>query len=418
MLYKAPRGTADLLPGETGIWQEVEQILRTVSDLYHFKEIRLPLFETTELFTRSVGDTSDIVNKEMYTFADKKGRSLTLRPEGTAGLVRAFVEHKLYAALPAKFYYMGPMFRYERPQRGRQRQFHQYGVEMLGVEDPLSDAEIMDMAVTIVKALGIQNVRLVINSLGDKESRARHKEALQKHFAPHLEELCADCQNRFEKNPLRMLDCKVDQDKECMKNAPQTLDYLTPYARDYFAEVRSYLDDLGIAYTVDPHLVRGLDYYNHTVFEVISDDPRFTANTAIGGGGRYSGLVKELGGPDVPGIGFAFGLERLCLARQESARSENLDVYIITLEKAARSMSLQLISMLRANGYRCDMDYENRSLKAQLKSADRYGAKFVIIIGEDEMKSETLSVKYNRVQEAVPLENIVAYLDGKMEEEL
>ncbi len=316
MAYTAPRGTVDLLIEDTTKWQKLEQILRTISDLYNVKEIRTPIFEHTELFNRSVGDTSDVVTKEMYTFEDKKGRSITLRPEGTAGVARAFVENKLFSLpdKPVKLYYMGPMFRYERPQKGRQRQFHQFGVEMLGVENPALDVEAMCMAVTIVKALGLKNVRLVINTLGDSQSRDMHKQALKAHFKPYLDELCYDCNQRFEKNPLRILDCKVDKEHETMKTAPKTLDYLTDESKAYFDEVCSLLDDLEVEYEVDPNLVRGLDYYCHVVFEVISDDPILGAQATLGGGGRYNSMIEELGGPATPGIGFAFGMERLTIA--------------------------------------------------------------------------------------------------------
>ena len=312
MAYKAPRGTVDILPAQSGKWQELEQLLRTICANYNVKEIRTPIFEHTELFNRAVGDTTDVVSKEMYTFEDRKGRSMTLRPEGTAGIARAYVENKLYG-MPEKLqkvYYMGPMFRYERPQNGRQRQFHQFGVEMLGVESPYVDVECMLMAVTVVKALGLKNIQLHINTLGDQESRDAYREALQNHFQPVLNELCHDCQVRYEKNPLRILDCKVDKNHPMMKTAPKTIDYLTDNAKAHFEKVCALLDDLEIDYVVDPNLVRGLDYYSHTVFEIISDDPKLGAGSTVGGGGRYNGLVEELGGPQTPGVGFAFGMER------------------------------------------------------------------------------------------------------------
>ena len=400
MAYTAPRGTVDLLPESTASWQKLEQILRTISDIYNVKEIRTPIFEHTELFNRSVGDTSDIVTKEMYTFEDKKGRSITLRPEGTAGVARAFVENKLFALAdkPVKLYYMGPMFRYERPQKGRQRQFHQFGVEMLGVENPAIDVEIMSMAVTIVKSLGLQ----------------------KEHFKPYLEELCYDCNQRFEKNPLRILDCKVDREHEAMKSAPKTIDFLTDEAKAYFEEVCSLLDDLEIEYEVDPNLVRGLDYYNHTVFEVISDDPILGAQSTLGGGGRYNQMIEELGGPATPGIGFAFGMERLSIALGATTDEEEdgLDVYVMPLGKEAVSLASQILMMLRANGYRCDMDYLNRSMKAQFKTVDRMKAKYCIILGETEVQNEVVNIKDTaaRSQETVKLEDILAYIENKMGE--
>ena len=422
MAYTAPRGTVDLLPQDTRKWQYLEQLLRTIADLYNVKEIRPPMFEHTELFNRSVGDTSDIVTKEMYTFADKKGRSLTLRPEGTAGVARAYVENKLFAAAdkPVKLYYMGPMFRYERPQKGRQRQFHQFGVEMLGVEDPALDVEAMLMAVTIVQSLGLKNVRLVVNTLGDAKSRQAHKEALKKHFEPYLGELCHDCQERFEKNPLRILDCKVDHDHPAMKNAPRTIDYLTDEAKAYFDQVLALLDDLEVSYVVDPNLVRGLDYYCHVVFEVISDDPILGAQSTLGGGGRYNSMIEELGGPATPGIGFAFGMERLVIALgdQLEEEEEHLDVYLMPLGEKGKNLAVQIQAMLRANGLSCDMDYQNRSMKAQFKTVDRMKANFAIIIGDDEVDQEVVNIKDTRTrnQETVALEDILAYLEKKMEE--
>ena len=316
MKYSIPRGTVDLLPENTKTWQYLEQLLRTVASNYNVQEIRTPVFESTELFLRSVGETTDVVNKEMYTFTDKGDRSLTLRPEGTAGVVRSFVENKLYVNPDklTKLYYMGPMFRYERPQKGRQRQFHQFGVEMLGLESPYVDVECMNMAVTIVESLGLRNVKLHVNTLGDEASREAYKVALKEHFKPVLHELCSDCQARYEKNPLRILDCKVDKDHPSFATAPKTQDFLTPEAKAHFDKVCALLDDLEIDYEVDPNLVRGLDYYCHTVFEVISEDPELGNAATLGGGGRYNSLVEEVGGPSTPGVGFAFGMERLAIA--------------------------------------------------------------------------------------------------------
>ncbi len=422
MAYTAPRGTVDLLIEDTTKWQKLEQILRTISDLYNVKEIRTPIFEHTELFNRSVGDTSDVVTKEMYTFEDKKGRSITLRPEGTAGVARAFVENKLFSLpdKPVKLYYMGPMFRYERPQKGRQRQFHQFGVEMLGVENPALDVEAMCMAVTIVKALGLKNVRLVINTLGDSQSRDMHKQALKEHFKPYLDELCYDCNQRFEKNPLRILDCKVDKEHEAMKTAPKTLDYLTDESKAYFDEVCSLLDDLEVEYEVDPNLVRGLDYYCHVVFEVISDDPILGAQATLGGGGRYNSMIEQLGGPATPGIGFAFGMERLTIAlgNEEANEEDGLDVYVMPLGAQTISLSAQILAMLRANGFKADMDYNKRGMKAMFKTVDRTHARFAMIIGEDEALNEVVNIKdtFNRTQDTVKLEDIISYLEKKMGE--
>lgn len=420
MAYKAPRGTVDILPTESGKWQELEQLLRTICANYNVKEMRTPIFEHTELFNRAVGDTTDVVSKEMYTFEDKKGRSITLRPEGTAGIVRAYVENKLYG-MPEKLqkvYYMGPMFRYERPQNGRQRQFHQFGVEMLGVESPYVDVECMLMAVTVVKALGLKNIQLHINSLGDQESRDAYREALQNHFQPVLNELCHDCQVRYEKNPLRILDCKVDKNHPMMQTAPKTIDYLSDNAKAHFEKVCALLDDLEIDYVVDPNLVRGLDYYSHTVFEIISDDPKLGAGSTVGGGGRYNGLVEELGGPQTPGVGFAFGMERLMIALgDDHDDDEGLDVYIMPLGTEAKDLAMQIMTMLRANGFTCDMDQCNRGLKGQFKSADRFHAHFSMIIGEDEVQKEVVNMKCNHTKEQVevPLENIVEFIENHYE---
>lgn len=416
MAYSAPRGTVDILPDQSGKWQELEQLLRTICANYNVKEMRTPIFEHTELFTRSVGDTTDVVTKEMYSFEDKKGRSITLRPEGTAGIARSYVEHKMFA-LPEKLqkiYYMGPMFRYERPQNGRQRQFHQFGVEMLGLESPYVDVECMVMAVTVVEALGLKDIQLHINSLGDEESRNAYREALKNHFQPALHELCYDCQQRFEKNPLRILDCKVDKDHPIMQNAPKTIDYLSENAKAHFDKVCSLLDDLEIDYVIDTNVVRGLDYYSHTVFEVISHDPKLGAGSTVGGGGRYNTLISELGGPAIPGVGFAFGMERLMIALgDEESEEEGLDVYIMPLGSEAKDLAMQIMTMLRANGFTCDMDQCDRGLKGQFKSADRFHAHFSMILGDEEVKNEVVNMKCNHSKEqtVVPLENIVSFID-------
>lgn len=422
MAYKAPRGTVDILPDKSSQWMRLEQLLRTISAHYNVKEMRTPIFEHTELFNRAVGDTSDVVSKEMYTFEDKKGRSVTLRPEGTAGIARAYVENKMFANPEKlqKVYYMGPMFRYERPQNGRQRQFHQYGVEMLGVESPYVDVECMLMAVTIVSSLGLKDIKLHINSLGDDESREAYRKALQDHFRDSLDQLCHDCQERFEKNPLRILDCKVDKNHPLMSSAPKTIDYLSESAKAHFDKVCELLDALEVDYEVDTNLVRGLDYYSHTVFEVISSDPKLGAGATVGGGGRYNGLIEELDGPATPGVGFAFGMERLLIALgDEEDDEEGIDVYVMPLGEEAKDLAIQITTMLRANGFSCDMDFLGRGLKGQFKSADRHHAKFSMIIGEEEVKNETVNMKENatRNQENIPLENIVEYLESHMEGE-
>ena len=389
MGYSAPRGTVDILPGQSEKWIKLEQLLRTIAANYNVKEMRTPIFEHAELFNRAVGDTSDVVSKEMYTFQDKKGRYISLRPEGTAGIARAYVENKMYG-LPEKLqkvYYMGPMFRYERPQNGRQRQFHQFGVEMLGVESPYVDVECMLMAVTVVEALGLQNVTLHINSLGDNESRDAYREALKDHFRGHLDDLCEDCKARFEKNPLRILDCKVDAKHPAMKTAPKTIDYLSESAKNHF-------------------------------YKVCSDDPKLGAGATVGGGGRYNGLIEEIGGPATPGVGFAFGMERLLLALddEEDEDEDGLDCYIMPLGEEAKDLAMQIIAMLRANGFTCEMDHVSRGLKGQFKSADRFNAHFSIILGEEEVKNEVVNIKCNHDKEqvVVPLENILAHIENHL----
>ncbi|SIT82806.1 histidine--tRNA ligase [Edaphobacillus lindanitolerans] len=416
MMFKVPRGTKDLLPGETGNWQAVESLIRETCRVYRYEEIRTPVFEQTELFTRSVGDTTDIVQKEMYTFQDRGGRSLTLRPEGTAPVVRAFVEHKLFGQpdQPVKLYYMGPMFRYERQQAGRYRQFVQFGVEAIGSDSPAIDAEVISLAMDVYRRAGLENLKLVINSLGDKETRNAHREALIRHFEPSIGEFCSDCQKRLEKNPLRILDCKVDRDHPLMKTAPALTDYLNESSAQYFAEVKEALDMLGIPYEVDPNLVRGLDYYNHTAFEIMSTADGFGAITTLCGGGRYNGLSEEIGGPEAPGIGFAMSIERLLMALDAEGvklgDSEKPDAFIVALDEPSRLEAVRLLGELRSAGIAADMDYLGRKMKAQMKAADRIGAKFVIMIGENELEQGAATVKNMEAgtQEAVPFREIAA----------
>jgi histidyl-tRNA synthetase len=399
MAIQIPRGTQDILPGEVEKWQYIEEVVKDICRRYQYKEIRTPIFEHTELFQKGVGDTTDIVQKEMYTFEDRGGRSLTLRPEGTASVARSFVEHKMFgnADQPVKLYYNGQMFRYERPQKGRFRQFVQFGVEVLGAQDPSIDAEVITLAMEIYRELGLKNLKLVINSLGDKDSRIAHREALISHFKPRIDEFCGDCQNRLEKNPLRILDCKRDRDHELMKTAPSILDYLNEASKEYFEKVLSYLTALEIPYEVDPKLVRGLDYYNHTAFEIMSNAEGFGAITTLCGGGRYNGLIQEMGGPETPGIGFAFSIERLISALEIegiSFKNEmNVDCYIVSLGDEAKDYAVVLLQQLRKAGISAEKDYLDRKMKAQLKSADRTGANFVAILGEDEIMKNVINLK-------------------------
>jgi len=399
MSINVPRGTRDFLPGETEKWQVLEELIRETCRVFQYKEIRTPVFEHTELFTRGVGDTTDIVQKEMYSFTDRGDRSLTLRPEGTASVVRSFVENKLFGLpdQPVKLYYMGPMFRYERQQAGRYRQFIQFGIEAIGSKDPAIDAEVMALAMSVYKKAGLQKIKLVINSLGDTDSRNSHRDALIAHFEPHIQNFCSDCQNRLEKNPLRILDCKVDRDNPLMNTAPKLPDYLNEESAAYFAKVKHYLEVLAIPYEVDPNLVRGLDYYNHTAFEIMSEGEGFGAISTLAGGGRYNGLVEDLGGPDSPGIGFAMSIERLFLALEAEGQKfvniDTLDLYIVSMGEAAKDKAFSFISQLRDKNISAEMDFSDRKVKAQMKSADRLNAKFVVVIGDTELESGIVKLK-------------------------
>ena len=426
MNFKVPRGTQDILPGQTEKWQKVEQIIRELCNVYRYKELRTPMFEATELFQRSVGETTDVVQKEMYTFEDRGGRSLTLRPEGTASAVRSYVEHKMFgqADQPVKLYYTGPMFRYERQQAGRYRQFVQFGVEAIGSADPAIDAEVIALAMDVYASVGLKDLKLVINSLGDKETRDAHRTALINHFEPSIGEFCSDCQNRLAKNPLRILDCKVDREHPLMASAPALTDYLTEESAKYFEQVKTYLEVLGISYEVDSNLVRGLDYYNHTAFEIMSTSSGFGAITTLCGGGRYNGLVEEVGGPDMPGIGFALSIERLLLALEAEGVTldieDGLDMYVVAMGEEAKVKAVELVSSFRAKGISADMDYLNRKMKAQMKAADRANAKFVIVLGETELEEQAVNVKTMGTgdQTKVDFGHLVQYvLDQKVVEE-
>lgn len=410
MVIQIPRGTQDILPGQSELWQYIEMQARELCKRYQYKEIRTPIFEHTELFLRGVGDTTDIVQKEMYSFTDRGGRDITLRPEGTAAVVRSYVENKMFgwANQPVKLFYFGPMFRYERPQAGRFRQFVQFGVEALGSADPAIDAEVLALAMDFYKGMGLKSLKLVINSLGDKESRTNHREALVNHFKPRIGEFCEDCQSRLEKNPLRILDCKKDRDHELMKTAPSIIDYLNDDSRKYFEMVQKYLKALDIEFTVDPTLVRGLDYYNHTAFEIMSSAEGFGAITTLCGGGRYNGLVEEIGGPETPGIGFALSVERLIAAlaaeKVDLGFDEGIDCYVVSLGDAAKDYSVKLLHDLRKAGFSAEKDYNDRKAKAQFKAADRLQARFVAILGDDELSKNKINVKNMKTGEQVEVD--------------
>jgi len=418
------KGTIDLLPEETAVWQRLEEVISAVSRLYHFQEIRTPIFEASELFHRGVGDSTDIVKKETYDFMDRGERMVTLRPEGTAGVVRSVIENKLYANpnLPLKYYYVGPMFRYERPQKGRQRQFHQFGGEAMGSYDPKLDAEVIGYATTLLKALRLENVKLKINSLGDKESKLAYRTKLLEYLSPKIEGLCPDCQHRYLENPLRVLDCKVDVQNPILTEAPKPLDSLNAADKAHFESVLAYLTAMGIDYEVDKSLVRGLDYYTHTVFELEAKLPTLGAQATLGGGGRYNDLVESLDGPSFPAVGFAFGMERLLLAMESNQQEEEADlthVFMITLGEKAKSLSMGILTKLRHGGLVCDTDFFDRPLKAQFKQAERINPKFILILGDDEIAKNVINVKITAtgVQETVPLANLYQYLIQSIQSE-
>lgn len=425
MNIKAPRGTVDILPETAKKWKYIESVIKNVCDRFHFNEIRTPLFEHTELFQRGVGDSTDIVQKEMYTFEDRGGRSLTLRPEGTASVVRAFVENKLFGSpiQPVKLFYFGQMFRYERPQKGRMRQLNQFGVEVMGSADPAVDAEVIDLAMTCYKELGLTSLKLVINSLGDNASRKEHREALIQHFTPHKDELCNDCQTRLTQNPMRILDCKQDRDHPAMKTAPSMLDFLNEESRSYFEKVKTYLDRMNIPYTVDKNLVRGLDYYNHTAFEIMSEGEGFGAITTLAGGGRYNGLVEDLGGPNTPGIGFGMGIERLLMALEAENITlpvdQQLDCFLVAFGEQTESESVRLVHVLRENGIQVDRDYQGRKMKGQFKAADRVNARFVLVLGDQEVENQVINVKDMETgnQTEIAISDIVSHMQRVTKEE-
>jgi histidyl-tRNA synthetase len=413
MPFQVPRGTADLLPEDTRLWRYVESLIHRLCEKFNYEEIRTPMFEQTELFNRGVGETTDIVEKEMYTFQSRGGDSLTLKPEGTAPVVRSYVENKMYGDpnQPVKLYYVSPMFRYERPQAGRQRQFHQFGVEAIGSHDPAIDAEVISLAWSFFKELELSGLSLEINSVGCPTCRPLHREKLIQYLTPHKEELCKDCKSRLERNPLRILDCKVDRCREIVQHAPTITEYLCGECDSHFEQVKSYLDELGIPYLVNPRLVRGLDYYTRTSFEIM--DESIGAKSTVCGGGRYNGLVKEIGGPDQPGIGFGLGLERLMLALKgkgiELPYPKGIDFYVIALGEAPARMRVKILQMLRAAGFRAETDYMERKMKAQLKAADRLGARYALILGDEELNQGIVQVKNldNGEQQEVMIDHLI-----------
>jgi histidyl-tRNA synthetase len=397
MAYTLPRGTYDILPQDSYKWQYIQKIFRETAKAYNFKEIVTPIFEKADLFERSVGDTTDIVQKEMYKFSDKKGRSFALRPEGTASVVRSFVQNNLGKFdNNVKLFYIGPMFRYDRPQKGRYRQFYQYGVEYFGNDHPYVDAEVISLGYNFLKKLGLSNFSLEINSIGNKKSSEKYNKVLIEYFTPYYNELCPDCQSRLERNPKRVLDCKVPTCKKIAQDAPSMLQYLDEESSKHFEEVQSYLSLLEIPYVVNPKIVRGLDYYTKTAFEIINNN--LGAQNALLGGGRYDGLVKELGGKDVSAIGFAGGFERLIFSMEQENLSfgdlPNPKYYFVAIGEEARKKAIVLINQMRMMGYDVEFLIDKISMKSQMKAANKLGAKYTLILGEDEL-SKNVVVKKN-----------------------
>ena len=406
MKLQKPKGTQDILPADSAKWQYVENVARETFKKYNYGEIRTPMFEHYEVISRSVGDTTDIVTKEMYDFHDKGDRHITLRPEGTAPVVRSYVENKLFAPevqKPVKVYYIGSMFRYERPQAGRLREFHQLGVECFGSKNPATDVETIAMAYQLFNTLGIKEVTLHLNSLGNTESRLAYRQALIDYLTPMRDTLSKDSQRRLDENPLRVLDSKEKEDKVAVENAPSILDYLDDESQAHFDEVRAMLDSLNIPYVIDTNMVRGLDYYNHTIFEFITTIDK--SELTICAGGRYDSLVEYFGGPETAGFGFGLGLERLLLVLDkqgiELPEEESLDVYIAVLGSGANGKALELVQAIRYQGFKAERDYLGRKIKAQFKSADTFKAKTVITLGESEVESGQVNVKNNATREEV-----------------
>ncbi len=414
-MITAPRGTQDFLPEQMRDWQKLEEKIRSLCKAYGFGEIRTPIFEHTELFLRGIGETTDVVTKEMYTFEDRGGRSVTLRPENTASVVRAYLEHKLYGDQQLhKLFYIGPMFRHDRPQAGRYRQFHQFGIEVLGAKDPAVDAEIITLAMQLFKELGLEELRLHINSVGCPKCRPVYREKLIQFFKEREEHLCHDCKERLERNPLRVLDCKEESCKAASEGAPELTENLCDECADHFHRVQEYLTALHIPFEVDPRLVRGLDYYTNTAFEIMYAP--LGAQSTICGGGRYDGLVEEMGGPATPGIGFAVGMERLLLTLKEQGllppAEETKPVYIAALGENAKKEAFVLQHAFRSQYIPCEIDVMDKSMKGQMKYANKIGAAYTLILGDDELAQGKVQVRNmeTKEQELIALNSVVEYI--------
>ncbi len=402
MLTKAPRGTYDILPQDSIKWQYIESIMKETAEIFGYREIRVPIFEHTELFQRGVGETTDIVSKEMYTFNDKSGRSLTLRPEGTASCVRALIEHSSYAGLlPVKWYYMGPMFRYDRPQTGRYRQFHQFGAETFGSNNPYLDGEVIMLLLEILARLGLEEYELHLNSVGCPQCRGRYRQKLIDYIQPYQDNLCPDCQARYINNPLRVLDCKNEACHQAIEGYPTLADHLCENCLEHYEPVSYTLAQQGILFIHDDGLVRGLDYYTNTAFEI--HIPGIGAQSAVGGGGRYNGLVEQCGGPDLPGIGFALGLERLLLAVEKKGEMllppPEIDVFVAVMDSAYEAQGMKILQALRGAGIKAEKDYNQRKARAQMKFADKIGARLVLFLGEEEVQKGFVTLRNMRSKE-------------------
>ncbi|WZL71526.1 histidine--tRNA ligase [Clostridiaceae bacterium 35-E11] len=419
MLTKAPRGTKDVLPSEVYKWHYVEKLFRDTCETFGYKEIRTPVFEHTELFKRGVGETTDIVQKEMYSFEDNGGRDITLKPEGTAPVVRSFIEHKLYAdAQPTKLYYITPCFRYERPQAGRLRAFHQFGIEVFGTTSPSVDAEVIGVAMAFYEKLGITNLELRINSIGCPECRKKYNQILKAYLREKLPNLCSTCKDRYERNPMRIIDCKVESCKDQLIDVPLMLDYLCNECKEDFDSLKEHLSLMNINYQVDPGIVRGLDYYTKTAFEIVSNE--IGAQGTVCGGGRYDGLIQQLGGPAIPGVGFGMGIERLLLTLDnnhiEVPKPKGLDIFIATIGERGKKEAVKLLHVLRLAEISADKDHMNRSLKAQFKYADKANALYTIVIGDDEIDKDIVLLKNMETgeQTEVILSEIVKELHNRL----
>lgn len=418
-MIQKPKGTYDIFGNEAKKRMYINDVLNSLCEKYNYGYIETPVFEASELYHRGVGEATDMVQKETYDFKDRGDRNITLRPEGTAGVVRWFIENKMYGNMtdPVKVYYNMKMYRYERPQSGRNREFTQWGFECFGADDVMADAEVISLAYNAYRLLGLDNVVIKINSLGDTESRNNYREALLNYLRPHIHELCEDCNNRLEKNPLRILDCKVDADKDILINAPTTLDYLNEESSQRFEKLKSLLDSMHINYEIDTRLVRGLDYYNHTVFEVVVNN-----SYALGGGGRYNGLVETLGGPSISAVGFAMGYDRTILALEENGIEipceEENDVYILYVSETEKAFASSLVQALRLSGFIVETDLMGKSLKGQFKSVDRFNSKYLIILNDEDLANNELVIKNNHTREEtrINVSDLVDFLDDNLDE--